>query len=452
MLLFCSAFSVFAQDITGQWNGILKVQQMQLRLVFNIAKNGNEYSATMDSPDQGAKGIPVSSVRFENNNLTITVDNIKLEYSGTLQDGIITGVFKQGNFSNPMNLSRAEVKVEKPNRPQEPLPPFSYLTEEISFQNSKANAILSGTLSLPSKNGKYPVVILISGSGPQNRDEELMGHKPFLVIADFLTKNGFAVLRYDDRGVAKSTGDFKNATSADFAEDVLAAIAYLKTRKEINSNKIGLIGHSEGGYIAPLVAAKSKDVAFIIMLAGPGIPCDELLVLQNALISKASGMKQKEIDKNKKINSGAYDLVKKSTNNQKLSNDLTEYFNEKFEKSMSDDKQGFVEMQVKELTSPWMQYFLKYNPSPALEKVHCPVLALNGAHDLQVPPNENIEAIRKSLTKAGNKNVTTKILPKLNHLFQECATGLPDEYAEIEQTFSPTALNEILNWLKVQTR
>lgn len=452
MLLFCSAFSVFAQDITGQWNGLLKVQQMQLRLVFNIAKNGNEYSATMDSPDQGAKGIPVSSVRFENNNLTITVANIKLEYSGTLQDGIITGVFKQGNFSNPMNLSRAEVKVEKPNRPQEPLPPFSYLTEEISFQNSKANAILSGTLSLPSKDGKYPVMILISGSGPQNRDEELMGHKPFLVIADFLTKNGFAVLRYDDRGVAKSTGDFKNATSADFAEDVLAAIAYLKTRKEINANKIGLIGHSEGGYIAPLVAAKSKDVAFIIMLAGPGISCDELLVLQNALISKASGMKQEEIEKNKKINSGAYDLVKKSTNNQQLSNDLTEYFNEKFEKSMSDDKQGFVEMQVKELTSPWMQYFLKYNPSPALEKVHCPVLALNGAHDLQVPPNENIEAIRKSLTKAGNKNVTTKILPKLNHLFQECATGLPDEYAEIEQTFSPTALNEILNWLKVQTR
>ena len=451
-LLFCFSFSLFAQDITGQWNGLLKVQQTQLRIVFNITKNGNNYSATMDSPDQGAKGIPVSAVSFENNELKITADKMKLEYSGTLQGDAFNGNFKQGNFSIPMNLSREEVKGEKTVRPQEPHTPFPYYTEDIFFKNTKANVELSGTLSLPSKDGKYAVVILISGSGPQNRDEELMGHKPFLVIADFLTKNGFAVLRYDDRGVAKSTGDFKTATSADFAEDVNAAIAFLKTRKEIDPKKIGLMGHSEGGYIAPMVAAQSKEVAFIIMLAGPGIPCDELLVLQGALISKASGMKEEEVEQNKKINQGAYDLVKKAKSEEQLQNELTAYFNNNFDETMGDDKESFVEMQVKQLCSPWMQYFIKYNPAPALEKVHCPVLALNGSNDLQVPPQENIAAIKKALTKAGNKKVTTKIVPNLNHLFQECKTGLPSEYADIEQTFSSIALNEILNWLKAQTK
>lgn len=454
LLLFVlsTCHTLFAQDITGQWNGLLKVQQTQLRIVFNINKNGNNYSATMDSPDQGAKDIPVSSVSFENNELKITAEKMKLEYNGTLQDGAFNGNFKQGNFSIPMNLTREEVKVEKPNRPQEPKPPYSYYTEEVIIKNSKNALALSGTLSMPSKDGKFPVVILISGSGPQNRDEELMGHKPFLVIADFLTKNGFAVLRYDDRGVANSTGNFKTATSADFAEDVESALVFLKNRKEIDKKKIGLIGHSEGGFIAPLVASRNKEVAFIVSLAGPGIPCDELLVLQGALISKASGMQQDEIEKNKKINSGAYEIVKKATSNEQLQKSLTVYFNQKLTDKNGSEKESFVQQEVEQLSSPWMEYFIKYNPVPALEKVHCPVLALNGSNDLHVPPKENLDAIKKALTKAGNKKVTIKTLPNLNHLFQECKTGLPSEYAEIEQTFSPTALNEILNWLKTQTK
>jgi hypothetical protein len=324
--------------------------------------------------------------------------------------------------------------------------------------------VLAGTLTLPSKESVFPAVILISGSGPQNRNEEIMGHKPFLVIADYLTRNGFAVLRFDDRGVDQSKGDFKSATSADFADDVEAAIAFLKKRKEISPKKIGLIGHSEGGYIAPMVAAKNKDVAYIISLAGPGIPCSDLLVLQAAALSKASGMKQLEIDKNKKINNGAYDIVKKATDGDKLRNDLTTYFNKNIDDSVAahadvkkeplnhTEKDQFIQSEVDQLTSPWMQYFLKYNPAKALEKVHCPFLAMNGEKDLQVPPKENIEAIKVALAKAGNKNVTTKILPKLNHLFQECSKGLPEEYSIIEQTFSPNALSEMLNWLKVQTK
>jgi alpha/beta superfamily hydrolase len=452
----CCSFSLFAQEIVGQWNGMLKANEKPLRISFNISSTEKGLSATMDSPDQGAKGIPTSSVSFDNNKLKITADALKMTYEGTLAGGKISGTFKQGAYTIPLELIRGEVSIERQKRSQEPQAPFPYYTEEVIFKNGNAGIMLSGTLSLPAKEGNYPVAILISGSGPQNRDEELMGHKPFLVIADYLTKNGFAVLRYDDRGVAQSKGDFKTATSADFADDVAAAIEFLKKRKEINPKKIGLIGHSEGGFIAPMVAARNKDVAFIISLAGPGIPCSDLLVLQGAMISKASGMKQDEVDKNKKINKGAYDLVKKSSSDEILRNNLSTYFS----KNISDSdaakeglkKEEFIEAEVAQLSSPWMMFFIKYNPASDWQKVHCPVLALNGERDLQVPPKENIDGIKAALAKAGNKNVTTKILPKLNHLFQECTKGLPSEYSKIEQTFSPIALGEMLSWLKTQTK
>jgi len=299
---------------------------------------------------------------------------------------------------------------------------------------------------------------LISGSGPQNRDEELLGHKPFLVLADHLTKNGIAVLRFDDRGIAESTGDFQIATSLDFARDVEFAIKYLQTRKEINKNQIGLVGHSEGGIIAPIVAAEFEDINFIVLLAGTGIRGNQLLLLQQELIGKASGINDTELQKAKVINEGAFDIVLKSNNTDSLKRELTDYIKQALKDNPGSEKpegmseDDYVKLQVNQLTSPWMQFFIKYDPSIILEKVKCPVLAINGAKDLQVSPKVNLDAIKKALEKGGNKNVTTKELPNLNHLFQECETGLPSEYVTIEQTFSPIALDEITKWILKQVK
>ncbi|SFJ34749.1 alpha/beta hydrolase family protein [Myroides guanonis] len=345
----------------------------------------------------------------------------------------------------------------KPNRPQEPQKPYLYYSEDVIFKNKQEGINLAGTLTLPQKDGVFPAVILISGSGPQNRNEELAGHKPFLVLSDYLTKNGISVLRYDDRGTAFSEGDFNKATSVDLATDVESALAYLKTRKEINSQKIGLIGHSEGGLIAPLVASNSKDVAFIIMLAGPGIPGDEILLIQQRLIAEVSGTSQKKIKATERMNRKIFDIVKKNANTSNLHTELRinlELFlsqnpSFKIPDDMSNDE--FIDLQIKTYNTPWMQNFIKYNPETTLKKVRTPVLALNGEKDLQITPKENLRAMRKAFRKAKNKNVTIKKLPTLNHLFQESDTGLPNEYQLIEQTYSPIMLEVVLNWINLQT-
>ena len=457
LFILLSVLSSTAQDITGQWNGLLKVQASQLRVVFHVSKTETGYRATMDSPDQGAKDIPVTTTTFENPKLKFQIANALIEYSGEVNGNEITGTFKQGGMELPLNLSRHPIEKEELKRPQEPTKPYSYYTEEVTFQNTKASISLAGTLSLPSKDGIYPVVILITGSGPQNRDEEVFTHKPFLVIADHLTKNGIGVLRYDDRGTAQSTGDFKAATSEDFATDVESAIAYLKTRKEINKNKIGLMGHSEGGIIAPMVAAKSKDVNFIVLLAGTGIRGDKLLLLQQEYIAKASGETEAVISNSKKTSAAIFDLITASANNDdKLKSDIKSALNESLKNDPNAkipdgiSQEDVVSSQVTNLLSPWMYYFIKLDPAIALEKVKCPVLAVNGEKDVQVPATENLPAIKNALTKGGNKNVTTKSFPNQNHLFQECKTGLPKEYGEIEETFSPIALEYITKWIALQ--
>ena len=456
--LFVSA-ALFSQSPVGSWNGLLKVQGQQIRLVINIQQAENGYKATMDSPDQGAKGIPVDRVTFVNDTLKFEVKMIGVTYTGVLgSDNVIKGTFTQMGMSLPLDLSAQTVEKEKIVRPQEPQKPYPYYTEEVKFTNHGGD-ILAGTLTLPKKTGKYPVVVLITGSGPQNRDEELMGHKPFLVIADYLTRNGIGVLRYDDRGTAQSTGDFQKATSVDLANDAEAAVRYLLTRKEINKKKIGLSGHSEGGIIAPMVAARNKKVAFIVMLAGPGLRGKELLELQTAAIAKASGMTETELANVLKLNSGAYNLVLHSNDTVKLKTDLTDYFRKNLKDNPTPDEnptQEQLDMQAKgytnQLASPWMQYFIKYDPFPTLRKVKCPTLALNGSKDLQVPPAENLALIRKAFTDSGNKKLTAIELPGLNHLFQESTTGSPAEYAKIEQTFSPKALDEILKFIRQQVK
>jgi len=441
-------------DITGDWNGKLKVGGMQLRLVLHVSKTENTYSTLMDSPDQGAKNLPMSKTRFENNTLTVEMASAGIEYVGKLDSGKVTGTFKQGGQSFPLVLTRAAIEKVELKRPQEPVKPYSYYSEDVTFSNSKANITLAGTLTLPKKDGKFPVVVLITGSGPQNRDEELMGHKPFLILSDYLTRNGIAVLRYDDRGTFASKGDFKTAITNDFATDVEAAVDYLKTRQEIEVKHIGLIGHSEGGIIAPMVAARNKSVSFIVMMAGTAIPGSELLIRQQELIGRASGMKESELKTTKELNTEIYKMVDKFANTDTLKAKIRNYIITKSKelpelnilegKSIND----IIELQLSQLMTPWMLNFIRYNPAPTLEKVKCPILAINGSKDLQVPADINLPAIENALKKGGNNQFKVKELPGLNHLFQECKTGLPAEYAEIEQTISPVALEAITSWIK----
>ncbi|PKP21374.1 MAG: alpha/beta hydrolase [Bacteroidetes bacterium HGW-Bacteroidetes-20] len=451
------ALSAIGQEITGQWSGVLKIQGTQLRIVFNIKQTDGLLSATMDSPDQGAFGIPVSTVSFENPNLKIAVATAGIEYEGVLENGnSIVGNFVQGGLAIPLNLSNEIIEIKKGKRPQEPVKPYQYYSEELTFENKSAGIVLAGTLTLPAEEGVFPAVVLISGSGPQNRDEEVFGHKPFLVLSDFLTRNGIAVLRYDDRGTASSTGDFGAATTMDLSTDVEAAVAYFNTRKEIDKKKIGLIGHSEGGIIAPIVASRNDDIAFIVLLAGTAIPGDQLLLMQQQLIANAMGVSDEELQKSHAINSKIFELIVKSNEPEQLKTDLTEYLIQAFASLPGFETPGgmsmdeYVKVQVEQLCSPWMLFFIKYNPALVLEQVKCPVLAINGEKDLQVPPKENLEAIKKALNKGGNIMVTTKELPGLNHLFQESSTGSPSEYGDIEQTFSPNALKVIFDWIQAR--
>jgi hypothetical protein len=321
--------------------------------------------------------------------------------------------------------------------------PYPYREEEVTFANKVQNVTLAATFTLPQGTGPFPAVLLITGSGPQDRDETLLGHKPFLILSDYLTRHGIAVLRADDRGTGKSTGVFANATTADFATDVEAGVAYLKTRSEVNPQKIGLIGHSEGAMIAPMVAARNRDVAYIVMMAGTGVPGDQVLVAQGEAIQIASGVKPEDAAKDAAEERDMIKLVENEKDQAVLEKELTE-------KMKGDVPDAQIGMQITQMTSPWMRFFLTYDPSTALRKLTCPVLVLNGSLDKQVLPDENLPVIRKALEEAGNKHFEIDELSGLNHLFQTAKTGSPAEYAQIEETMSPIALEKIGTWILKQ--
>lgn len=435
-----------AQEIQGDWYGKLNVQGTELPLVFHLKKNDSMFISTMDSPKQGAFMIKVDETQYDNSTLAMRISNLGVNYEGIYDENEekIVGTFKQGAMSLPLNLTREKI-VEKINRPQEPKEPYPYSSENVTFYNKKDKINLAGTLTIPENKDDFNTVILISGSGPQDRNEELLNHKPFLVISDYLTRQGIAVLRYDDRGVAESEGDFSAATSKDFSSDVDAALDYLKARKDINKNKIGLIGHSEGGIIAPMVAKDSKDINFIVLLAGVGLRGDKLMLLQKKLIEEKSGIDQITINQSQEIFKGAYDLITSSKEkDEELITTLKQYFNDKLNNTLSEAQ---LNTMVNTLTSNWMKFFLKYDPAKTLEKIEIPVLALFGKNDLQVPSKENSQIIKESLAKAENNNVKVIEFENLNHLFQESKTGLPNEYSEIEQTISPKVLGIISNWI-----
>jgi len=445
-----------AQDISGTWKGSLNVPGMKLPLTLNISKSDGVYTTTMDSPEQGAYGIPIDETTFEDNKLTITQSQMGMEYTATFADGMFKGTFKQSGQTFPLDLKKGEkeIKKEKKPKPQEPKKPYPYASEDITFENAEAGNIkLTGTLTLPKNVQNPPVVILISGSGPQNRDEELLGHKPFLVLADHLTQNGIAVLRYDDRGTAESEGDFVTATSFDFATDVEAAMVYLQTRKDVvDINKIGLVGHSEGGLIAPIVAARNDKVAFCVLLAGPGVDGKEVLLTQSKRASELAGQPKIDIENSQKVSAKAFEIIanyKGETSKQEIIALFKELrakmTSEEVKKELTD---ATINAQVEMITSPWMQAFLGYDPQTSLQKVTCPVLAVNGEKDFQVLPELNLNGIEKGLKNSND--VTIKQFKDLNHLFQTSETGALSEYASIEETFAPVALEYISNWINTR--
>ena len=446
----------YRKNFAGSWLGSIDIGAIKLRIVFNLTLNDRDsLTATLDSPDQNAKNIPLGRVYSSPDSLKIEAPLLSGNYKGKIiNDTIITGTWSQSGQSFPLDLKKLPARFSL-TRPQDPQPPFPYRTEEVSIPNMKFNIYLSGTLTIPEGEGPFPAAVLITGSGAQNRDEAIMGHKPFLVIADWLTRNGIAVLRYDDRGTGKSQGDYAGANTADLATDAEAALRFLKSHKSIKSSAIGLIGHSEGGLIACITAASDPDVAFIVSLAAPGVKGEEILFRQQADISRLSGVKETTIKESAEINRQLYNIVKKEnddfTAEEKV---LTKYRKilQKQKKSPQEIEDKIIQLQ-KSFGAPvyrWFRYFLVTDPAVYWKKVKCPVLALNGEKDTQIAADVNLPAIENALKAGGNTNVKTLKLPGLNHLFQHCKTGLPAEYGQIEETISAEVLKIMSDWINGQ--
>src|SRR5215469_2377029 len=439
----------FAQDITGDWNGTLHANGGELRLVLHISKNSDgSLKATLDSVDQGANGIPVSSATLKDSKLSLDVQAVHGMYEGKVNADAseIAGTWRQGGKSFPLTFTRVKSASElgpRP-RPQNPVKPYPYREEEVSYKNPAANIQLAGTMTIPSGQGRFPAVLLMQGSGPHDRDETIFGHKPFLVLADYLTRRGIVVLRADKRGIGKSAGDYAKVVIQDFASDADAGVAYLKTRPEVDPHKIGLIGHSEGGVEAPMAAAHNPEVRFVVMMAGMGVPGDQLLPEQLRLIEQAAGASADAIEKDVAMERELLAAVERDKDDAVLQKELREKLTGKLSNQQLD-------AQFKMVSSPWFRSLLEYDPAATLVQVTCPVLALNGDKDLQVPPQQNLPPIRKALAAGGNNNYEIDELPGLNHLFQTAKTGAISEYGEIEETMSPVAMEKVASWILKQT-
>jgi len=435
----------------GVWQGALEGNGMRLRLQLHVSHDDKkQLVAALDSPDQGVSGLPAINVSQKVATFHFEIPVVSGVYDGTLNaaKNEIAGSWTQGRVDQKLVFHRSDQLLEL-FRPQNHVKPYPYKEEEVTFPVSAARVSLAGALTLPPGSVPFPAAILISGSGPHDRDESLAGHRPFLVLADHLTRKGFAVLRYDKRGNGKSTGDFASATTQDFAADAEAALAFLSTRKEIDAKKIGLIGHSEGGIIAPIVASHSPSVAWIVLLAGPGLKGEEILSLQSELILKAAGVNDGEIARTLAFNKQTYALVREEKDPAALQEKLNDLVQSTSTGAALSP--AAVQVQVRMMVSPWFRYYLDYDPVPALQKTTCPILALNGEKDLQVPSKQNLAKIEKALQDSGNKDFQTTELLDLNHLFQHAPTGSPTEYGSIQETMAPEALNAVSDWILKHT-
>lgn len=437
--------------LIGIWEGPLSVGAIELRIVLNLqTQDGGKLGGYMVSPDQSPAEMAVTRVdHLEGRRSRICVGIAFLALEMDLSDDgqELSGSFHQGRGKFDIALTRKE-QISSVRRPQEPKPPFPYKAEEVSYENKAAGVTFAGTLTLPEGTGPFPAVLLISGSGAQDRDESIFQHRPFLVIADHLTRQGIAVLRVDDRGVGGTSAgnDPENATTEDFVGDAICGVDFLWQRKEIAKGQIGLIGHSEGGVIAPMASVRDERIAYIILLAGTGVRGDQLLMRQNELVSRASDTDEEEIQTGLALNRKLFDVV--------LRDDLDSAGQaaeiKKILDAAEDMDQDQADQIKAQLGNRWIQWFIRHDPVPTLEKVQIPVLALNGTLDLQVPCQENLDAIKSALQRGGNRDHETIAYPNLNHLFQHCETGAITEYAKIEETFSTEVLDKMTSWIQRQ--
>jgi hypothetical protein len=457
LLLFTAAALLAAgacssPDVTGTWLGRIEVGTTSVRVVFNIARADGRLAATLDSPDQGVQGIPVAGVEFADGKLRLEVTAIGAGFEGRLERGRLVGTWRQGGRELPLELARVD-SVADERRPQEPVPPWPYASEEVTFAGPAGT--IAGTLTAPEGAGPFAALVLVSGSGQQNRDEEIFGHKPFHVLADHLTRRGFAVLRCDDRGVGGSTGDPTAATSEDFARDAQAALDWLRARPEVAPGRAGILGHSEGALIAAMLGARAGGPDFIILLAAPGVVGGDLLAYQGELVMRAGGASDAAVTANRRLQDRLFAVVRRGLAPESLAAGLTRTFMAELEEMdpaartelAAELAPAAIAAQVRALASPWFRFFLDYDPAGDLRRVKVPVLALTGSKDLQAPAGQNLPAIEAALKAGGNPDYTVSQLPGLNHLLQTARTGAVQEYAQIEETFAPAALDAVADWL-----
>lgn len=448
LFLICTLISLptIAQSFKGPWIGTLDIQGTKLNIVFHFKQNDNIWSGTIDSPDQGAYGLKIDEVVVDGQKISTQSHQIQMTFSGELQQDTIKGTFKQGPLSLPLVLTpqTKELTKEKPQTPKEPYP---YNVREMTVSSQGDSVVLSGTLTIPSIDKKHPAIILIAGSGPMNRDEEIFGHKPFAVLADYFTRQGFAVFRYDKRGIGKSTGNYKIATTCDFAEDVKSIVATLSELPNIDDKNIGLIGHSEGGIIAPMVANEMEAVKYIVLLAAPGLQGKVIVKKQNEELIQntpiANNIKTKYLNV-------AYQFIDYLTNDNEPKDskeNIIAGLNSIIKQNQADElfPEDQRESLVGTMTTKWYMQFLKLNPATYLTNIKCPTLALNGDIDKQVDADTNLKAIERAMS--GNQLLTVKKYPQLNHLFQHAEKGTIDEYAKIKETFSEEVIKDILTWI-----
>jgi pimeloyl-ACP methyl ester carboxylesterase len=438
--------------VEGLWQSALVTHGLRLRFQLHVFHDSDgELIAALDNLDQNVSGLPAMNVTLKESAFHFEIPSVDGTFDGTLSanKNSISGTWSQTGVANEkLEFKRSDQPLEL-LRPQTPSKPYPYREEEITFSNSAANVTLGGTLTLPKGAGPFPAAVLIAGSGPHDRDESLANHKPFLVLADFLTRRGFAVLRYDKRGIGKSTGSVDNATTLDFAADAAAAVAYLKSRHDIDPARIGLIGHSEGAMIAPYLAANSKDIPWLVLLAAPATAGQDTLLNQSELIGRVGGLSDAQLVASLSFDRAAYDLVRRETNPGILSNKLKQLVHES--EMDATLPPSTLEIQLRMMTSPWFRFFLDYDPLPSLRNTKCPVLALYGQKDLQVPAKSNLPLLQKALADAGNTQVDIRQLPELNHFFQHAFSGSPSEYGAIDETVSPEVLQIIGDWLQPRT-
>ena len=435
------------QGMDGHWEGTVRRNAATLHFVLRVSTGPGGTIASFDSPDQLVQGLPVAGLARDGDTVRFTVPAGNTTFTGTLAGDRLSGHWTDGGET--LFVRRAAGAEAAPlRRPQTPRPPFPYRAEEVSIPNPRAAGVtLAGTLTLPQGRGPFPAAILITGSGAQDRDETLFGHKPFGVLADYLTRHGIAVLRYDDRGIAHSTGRFAGATSADFATDANAAFAFLAARPEIDRGAIGFVGHSEGGMVGPIAAMDNPQVAFLVLLAGPGTPTRQLLEAQRVAIARSQGATQAAIDRTTPVQAEMVNVAAGPLDQAAARAALLASFNETRLREL-EISAAQRDAMITTMLDPWFRWFLRYHPAPALRHFRGPLLALNGSLDRQVLPGANLAGIRAAT--AGHRDVTVTELPGLNHLFQTARNGGVGEYGTIEETMAPVVLGIVADWIRAR--